>query len=659
MLQGITKGSVAQEQVVVVDVNKNISGFKDVGLTGKLTTATFNLGGTDVNSSAEQINKLDGVIGGTVSNGKVVIAGDNGDISGFRDVTITRTVEAANLDISGTTTVNSITSKSNDGSILKLQSSSSDMQINDVLGKIEFQSPDEATGDVSTMVGASIVAKSEGDFSSTSNPTTLSFMTGGSAEASERMTIDSTGNVVVSGGDVTVNGSQQITSNLNVGGNLVLGLTTLNEDSLGVLESITIGESSNGKVITQGTTGLTKIGATNGPEIFDIASHNTTSSGLKLGGTLVTASASELNTLHDVSEGTVSGSSAVVTDSNKDISGFRDVSLTGTLTTASLTLGTKEITASAEDINKIKSVTNGSVTNNKAVVAGDTKSISGFLDVGLTGKLTTGTINLGGTDISANATEINYLAAITKGTATSKKALVTDENTDISGLANVSATGTITASTAVSTPSITAGNINISSSNIGIGNKADLVSLTETSVTLKGTLVTPSLKLGGVDVSAPAEKLNIMENVISTSGEINLLNTAESGKVVDEKAVIYGADGQIKAKSFESTTTLSVAGKSLLGEIDITGNAITTTNASGISLSNNNLTTSGTVDTGTLDATTINATGNVTIDGDLTVNGTTTTINTANIVVQDPIMVLSSGAVGSASVDSGLIIERG
>ena len=51
--------------------------------------------------------------------------------------------------------------------------------------------------------------------------------------------------------------------------------------------------------------------------------------------------------------------------------------------------------------------------------------------------------------------------------------------------------------------------------------------------------------------------------------------------------------------------------------------------------------------------------GNVTIDGDLTVNGSTTTINTSNAVVQDPIIVLSSNASGSATVDSGLIIERG
>ena len=89
-------------------------------------------------------------------------------------------------------------------------------------------------------------------------------------------------------------------------------------------------------------------------------------------------------------EGTVSDSSAVVADSNKDISGFRNVSLDGTLTTDSITLGGTAITASAQDINKVTSVTDGTVSASKVVVAGANGSVSGFSDVSLTGKLTTG-----------------------------------------------------------------------------------------------------------------------------------------------------------------------------------------------------------------------------------------------------------------------------
>ena len=393
-LAGVTNGVVSAGKAVTVDGNNDVTGFNNITATGNVTTSSIILGGTSVTSSAIQINKLDQVVDGVVSGGKVVVAGSNNDISGFRDVSITRNASAANLDISGTTNVNSITSKSEDGSVLKLQSSSTNMQINDILGKIEFQSPDEATGDVATMVGASIVAKSEGDFSSTSNPTTLAFMTGGTAAASEKMSIDSSGNVIVTSGDLTVNGSQQVTNNLNVGGNLVLGSTTLNADSLAVLEGITLGETTNGKVITQGNTGVTKIGTTNGPEILDIASHNTTSSGLKLAGDLVTSNAAELNVLHNVTSGTVSGSSAVVVDQNKDINGFNNITATGNLTTSSITLGGTAISSSAQDINKIESVVDGTVSANKAVVAGTDSSVTGFSNIELTGKLTTGQLKL-------------------------------------------------------------------------------------------------------------------------------------------------------------------------------------------------------------------------------------------------------------------------
>ena len=52
---------------------------------------------------------------------------------------------------------------------------------------------------------------------------------------------------------------------------------------------------------------------------------------------------------------------------------------------------------------------------------------------------------------------------------------------------------------------------------------------------------------------------------------------------------------------------------------------------------------------------------NVTITGDLIVSGTTTTINTANLTIEDNIMILNSGQTGTpaASLRSGIEIERG
>ena len=78
---------------------------------------------------------------------------------------------------------------------LTLQTGETDIAQDDVLGKISFQAPDEGTGTDAILVAAAIQADSEGDFSSSSNATSLQFMTGSSEAATAKVYFDSTGNV--------------------------------------------------------------------------------------------------------------------------------------------------------------------------------------------------------------------------------------------------------------------------------------------------------------------------------------------------------------------------------------------------------------------------------------------------------------------------------
>ena len=89
---------------------------------------------------------------------------------------------------------------------LTLQTGETDIAANDVLGAINFQAPDEATGTDAILVSAGIEAVSEGDFSSSSNATKLSFKTASSEAASEKMSLSSAGNLTVTG-TVTANSS--------------------------------------------------------------------------------------------------------------------------------------------------------------------------------------------------------------------------------------------------------------------------------------------------------------------------------------------------------------------------------------------------------------------------------------------------------------------
>jgi hypothetical protein len=81
---------------------------------------------------------------------------------------------------------------------LTLQTGETDIAADDVIGAINFQAPDEATGTDAILVAAGIEAVSEGDFSSSSNATKLSFKTGASEAAAEKMSLSSAGVLTVS-----------------------------------------------------------------------------------------------------------------------------------------------------------------------------------------------------------------------------------------------------------------------------------------------------------------------------------------------------------------------------------------------------------------------------------------------------------------------------
>jgi cytoskeletal protein CcmA (bactofilin family) len=70
-------------------------------VAGEVSMTTLDIGGTNVTSTAAELNLLDGITAGTVSASLAVIADSNKDITGFRNVTLTGELDAGSLDISG------------------------------------------------------------------------------------------------------------------------------------------------------------------------------------------------------------------------------------------------------------------------------------------------------------------------------------------------------------------------------------------------------------------------------------------------------------------------------------------------------------------------------------------------------------------------------
>jgi hypothetical protein len=92
--------------------------------------------------------------------------------------------------------------------------------------------------------------------------------------------------------------------------NLLDGCTATTTE-LNYLDITTLGTSADSKAVTQSAGGAIVLGATAGDQTVDIASHDLVDGGLKLAGTLVTASATEINLLDGKS---VVGDAVLATD---------------------------------------------------------------------------------------------------------------------------------------------------------------------------------------------------------------------------------------------------------------------------------------------------------------------------------------------------------
>jgi hypothetical protein len=102
------------------------------------------------------------------------------------------------------------------GAVLTLGTQEPTIDANDILGRINFYAPLEASGTDAILVGASIVAIAEAEFTSSVNATSLLFQTGASEVATTKMTLNSGGSLFV--GD-TSNAKMTVGLTINQGSN--------------------------------------------------------------------------------------------------------------------------------------------------------------------------------------------------------------------------------------------------------------------------------------------------------------------------------------------------------------------------------------------------------------------------------------------------------
>ena len=228
--------------------------------------------------------------------------------------------------------IKSTATADNNPLVITLQTGETDIAADDKLGVINFQAPDEGTGTDAILVAAGIEAVSEGDFSASNNATKLSFLTGSSGAATEKMSISSGGNVDVTG-NMTIGGNLDVTGTVSFSENNVTDVGIMSLDTLrGDADTNTSIVFSGSDVITIATGGTTAatfnasqiltladdliiksdgtIGGANDTDLLTLGNAILTVAGevsmttLDIGGTNVTSTAAELNILDGVTSTT-------------------------------------------------------------------------------------------------------------------------------------------------------------------------------------------------------------------------------------------------------------------------------------------------------------------------------------------------------------------
>jgi len=268
-------------------------------------------------------------------------------------------------------------------------------------------------------------------------------------------------------------------------------------------------------------------------------------------------------------------------------------------------------------------------------------------------------LNDNGTMVQVAVTD---LAAYFDDEITSMPNLVTTAATTVGALDSGSITsgfGTIdTGSSNITTTGLISGgsldidNVLINGTTIGHTDDTDLLTLADGKVTVAGELQATTLDIGGTNITATAAEINLIDGGTSRG------TTA----IADGDGVLINDDGTMRM------TTVQTLAAYLDDEITAMPNVTSVGTLTTLTVDNIIINGTNIGHTSDTDAIAIASNGNVTLSqnlsvtGDFTVSGTTTTVNSTVMTVVDPIMTLQTasggGALGSdTNKDVGLAMQ--
>ena len=272
---------------------------------------------------------------------------------------------------------------------------------------------------------------------------------------------------------------------------------------------------------------------------------------------------------------------------------------------------------------------------------------SGILTVA--GEVSMTTLDIGGTNVTATATELNLMDG---GTSAGTTAVAGGDGIVTNDSGTMRQTTVDTFDTYLAATSKTLTNKTIDADN-------NTVSNIEVDNLKSGVLDTDLSSVAGTDTtlaSAKAIKAYVDTQTAAVSTDLSGDSSPQLGGNLDtnshniliDTAHFIGDENGNEQLIFQTTS-------SAVNQIDVT-NAATgghpLIQASGDD-TNINLKLDG------KGSGVVNVVDGLTVGGNLTVNGTTTTVDTTNTVVKDSLIELGTGTSGSPSNDAGIVIERG
>ena len=185
---------------------------------------------------------------------------------------------------------------------------------------------------------------------------------------------------------------------------------------------------------------------------------------------------------------------------------------------------------------------------------------------------------------------------------------------------------------------------------------------------------------GDITANAVAFNGSAAVGLVSTLATVNS-NVGNFGTTTAIPVITVNAKGLVTAVSTaaivtswnldaDTGTTNAVAGGETLTlaggtgvDTSVSGNTVTFAIGQAVATNSNvtfnNVAVNGTLSSDDITAATMTASGHVVVQGNLTVNGTTTTVNSNTVAIGDSIMVLNNDETGTPSENAGFEVERG